>query len=48
MTIKLIYGLLKLIDSDSELIQIAKGKYEYTGNIFRDAKKILRNEKGNN
>jgi len=36
--------LLKAIPSEaSEPIAIAKGKYEYTGKILKDVKKILRN-----
>lgn len=39
--------MLRLVKSKNELIQIAKGKYEFTGKIFKDVKKILSNGRRN-
>lgn len=38
-----ILEMLRLMDSDNELIKEAKGKYEFTGSILKDIKKILSN-----
>jgi muramidase (phage lysozyme) len=42
-----ILEMLKVVQSDNELIQTAKGKYQFTGKIFKDVQKILSNGRGN-
>ena len=39
--------MLKVVNPDNELIQTAKGKYEFTGKIFKDVQKIIRNGRRN-
>lgn len=41
-----IIEMLKVINSDNEVIAQAKGKYEYTGSIFKDTIKIIKNGRG--
>lgn len=35
--------MFKIVQPISENIKVAKGKYEFTGSILKDAAKILRN-----
>jgi hypothetical protein len=35
--------MLKVVNSDNEVIAQAKGKYEYTGSIIKDTFKIVKN-----
>lgn len=38
-----IIEMLKVIESGSNNIDIAKGKFEYTGRVFKDTIKIIKN-----
>ena len=40
-----IIEMLKVVNSDNEIIEKAKGKYEFTGLIIKDVKKIVKNGK---